>query len=177
MRGSPTGELIMEDCVVPVENVLGGENGGLKVMLSGLDIERIVMGGLALGIAEGAFDLALGYSKVRIQFGKPISSFQLVKQKLADMFTNIEAGRAFLYDTAVRAEEGSAGTKEAAAAYLFVGEMATKVVLDAVQIFGGYSYMLEYPINRFYRDVKIVEIGGGTTEIRRLIIARELLKD
>ena len=177
MRGSPTGELIMEDCVVPVENVLGGENGGLKVMLSGLDIERIVMGGLALGIAVGAFDLALDYSKVRIQFGKPISSYQLVKQKLADMYTNIEAGRAFLYDTAVRAEEGSAGTKEAAAAYLFVSEMATKVVLDAVQIFGGYSYMLEYAINRFYRDVKIVEIGGGTTEIRRLIIARELLKD
>lgn len=176
MRGSPTGELIMEDCVVPKENVLRGENEGLEVMYSGLDIERIVMGGMTLGIAQGAFDLALGYSKVRVQFGKPISSFQLIQGKLADMYTHIEAARIFLYDAAVQAESAKSYTKEAAAAYLFVSETATKVVLDAVQIHGGYSYMLEYPINRFYRDVKITEIGGGTTEIRRLIIARELLK-
>ena len=176
MRGSPTGELIMEDCVVPKENVLRGQNEGLKVMYSGLDIERIVMGGMTLGIAQGAFDLALGYSKVRVQFGKPISSFQLIQGKLADMYTHIEAARIFLYDAAVQAESGKSYTKEAAAAYLFVSETATKVVFDAVQIHGGYSYMLEYPINRFYRDVKITEIGGGTTEIRRLIIARELLK-
>ncbi len=176
MRGSPTGELIMEDCVVPGENVLRGENEGLAVMSSGLDIERIVMGGMTLGIAQGAFDLALDYSKVRVQFGRPISSFQLIRGKLADMYTNIEAARTLLYDAAVHAEGAKSYTKEAAAAYLFVSETATKVVLDAVQIHGGYSYMLEYPINRFYRDVKITEIGGGTTEIRRLIIARELLK-
>jgi isovaleryl-CoA dehydrogenase len=176
MRGSPTGELILEDCIVPKDGVLRSENEGLEVMYSGLDIERIVMGGMTLGIAQGAFDLALEYSKVRVQFGKPISSFQLVKAKLADMYTNIEAARTFLYDAAIRAESAKSYTIEAAAAYLFVSETATRVVLDAVQIHGGYSYMLEYPINRFYRDVKITEIGGGTTEIRKLIIARELLR-
>ena len=176
MKGSPTGELALDDCVVPAENVLGNENGGIKVMLSGLDIERITVGGVGLGVGQGAFDLALDYSKVRMQFGKPISSFQMIQQKLADMYTGIEAARVFLYDTAIRAGDGKTSTKEAAASYLFASETATKIVMDAVQIFGGYSYMMEYPINRFYRDAKIMEIGGGTTEIRRMIIARELLK-
>ena len=177
IKGSPTGELALEDCIVPEENVLGEENGGFKVMFSGLDIERIVVAGVALGAAQGAFDLALEYSKVRMQFGKPISSFQMIQQKLADMYTNIEASRLFLYDTAIRAKNGSRLTKEAAASYLLASETATKVILDAVQIFGGYSYMMEYPINRFYRDAKIMEIGGGTTEIRRIIIAKELLRE
>lgn len=176
MRGSPTGELTLDACVVPSENVLGSENGGLSVMLSGLDIERITVGGVGLGIAQAAFDLALNYSKVRIQFGRPISRFQMIQQKLADMYTGIEAARVFLYDTAIRAGNGKNSTKEAAACYLFASETATKIVMDAAQIFGGYSYMMEYPINRFYRDVKIMEIGGGTTEIRRIIIASKLLQ-
>lgn len=175
-RGSPTGELLFEDCEVPRENLLGEENEGTSVMMSGLDIERTFVSGLPLGIAQGAFDLALRYAKEREQFGQVIASFQLIQGKLADMYTLIEAARSFVYGCAKMADQGQKITKEAAAAYLFTAEIATKVALDAVQIHGGYGYMLEYPVNRFLRDAKLYEIGGGTAEIRRLIIARELLK-
>lgn len=175
-RGSPTGELLFEDCEVPRENLLGEENEGTSVMMSGLDIERTFVSGLPLGIAQGAFDLALRYAKEREQFGQVIASFQLIQGKLADMYTLIEAARSFVYGCAIMADQGQKITKEAAAAYLFTAEIATKVALDAVQIHGGYGYMLEYPVNRFLRDAKLYEIGGGTAEIRRLIIARELLK-
>lgn len=181
-KGSPTGELAFEDCEVPAENLLGQENRGVAVMMSGLDRERAFYSGLAVGSAQGAFELALKYSRERIQFGQPIANFQLIQAKLADMYTGIETARLLAYKAAVLAEgseRGGLGTeihKIAAAAILFASEINTKVANDAVQIHGGYGYTLEYPVNRFYRDAKLGEIGAGTSEMRRLIIARELLK-
>lgn len=180
-RGSPTGELAFEDCIVPAENLLGAENQGVAVMMSGLDRERAFFSGMGVGIAQGAFNLALKYAKTRVQFGRPIASFQLIQAKLADMYTNIEAARGLAYRAAVLSEQshrGGTGTeihKLAAAALLFGAEVATKVCNEALQIHGGYGYTLEYPINRFFRDAKLAEIGAGTSEIRRLIIARELI--
>jgi len=176
-RGSPTGEVVFEDCIVPAENILGEENDGAGVMMAGLDIERVVVAGISLGLAEAALDASLRYSKQRVQFGQPISQFQLIQAKLADMYTGIEAGRLLVYDTAVRTVEGRRLRKDSAAAVLFAAEMATKVCNDALQIHGGYGYMLEFPVNRYLRDAKLMEIGAGTSEIRRLLIARELLKE
>ncbi|MBW1923157.1 MAG: acyl-CoA dehydrogenase family protein [Deltaproteobacteria bacterium] len=175
-RCSPTGEVILEDCVVPAENVLGKVNKGVAVMMAGLDIERVMVAGLALGIAEAAFDASLRYAREREQFGKPIAHFQLIQAKLADMYTNIEAARLLTYDVAVRTARESRLRKESAASVLFAAEMGTRVCLEAVQIHGGYGYMLEFPVNRYLRDAKLLEIGAGTSEIRRLLIARELLK-
>ena len=174
-RGSETGLLTFEDCMVPFENVLGGENKGIKVMMSGLNIERVVVSALSLGIAEAAFREAVKYSKERVQFGKQICGFQLIQSKLADMYAAIEASRALTYNAAMDADEGKEVTMEAAAAILFTAEAATKIALDAVQIHGGYGYMLEYPVNRYLRDAKLYEIGAGTSEIRRLILARGIL--
>ena len=151
-------------------------------MMNGLDVERAFFAAECVGIAQGAFDLALKYSQERFQFGKPICSFQLIQGKLADMYAGIEAARlmthkaAIMADKAARGGKGTAVHKIAAAAILFAAEMATKISSDAVQIHGGYGYMLEYPVNRFYRDAKLYEIGAGTSEIRRLTVARELLK-
>jgi len=175
-RCSPTGEVILEDCVVPAENVLGKVNKGVAVMMAGLDIERVMVAGLALGIAEAAFDASLQYAREREQFGKPIAHFQLIQAKLADMYTNIEAARLLTYDVAVRTARETRLRKESAASVLFAAEMGTRVCLEAVQIHGGYGYMLEFPVNRYLRDAKLLEIGAGTSEIRRLLIARELLK-
>lgn len=181
-RGSPTGEIIMEDCRVPKESILGAENNGVAVMMGGLDVERAFFAGEAIGIAQGAFDLALQYSQEREQFGRPISSFQLIQAKLSDMYADIEAGRLLCYKAAHlsgEAERGGKGTeihKLAAASLMFNARMCNRVVDEAVQIHGGYGYTLEYPVNRFYRDAKLMTIGAGTTEIRQLIIARELLK-
>ncbi len=180
-RGSPTGEIVFEDCRVPAENVLGAPDGGIGVMMGGLDVERAFFSGEPLGIAEGAFELALKYAKEREQFGRPISEFQLIKAKLADMYTEIEAARGLVYRAAVLADtmkRGGKGTevhKLAAAAMLFAAETATRVSNQAVQVHGGYAYMLEFPINRFYRDCKLYEIGAGTSEIRRLVIADEII--
>lgn len=182
-RGSPTGELVFEDCRVPQENLLGEENRGVAVMMSGLDRERAAVAGLPLGIAGNALELSLKYAKERVQFGQPIGNFQLVQAKLADMYTQLEAARLLTYKAAIAAdqkERGGKGTqmhKLAAAAVLFAGEVATRAALDALQIHGGYGYMLEYPVNRIYRDVKLYEIGAGTSEIRRVVIARELLSE
>lgn len=181
-RGSPTGEVFFDECLVPVENLLGQENGGIAILMSGLDRERAIIGGLAVGLAEGAFALALKYAKERTQFGQLIGNFQLIQAKVADMYTAIEASRLLVYKSAMladKADNGGKGSeihKVAGAAALFAGEMATKVALDAVQIHGGYGYMLEYPVNKFLRDAKLLEIGAGTSEIRRLLIARELLE-
>lgn len=181
-RGSPTGEVIFEDCRVPEENVAGEVNGGIDVMMSGLDVERVFIAGESLGIAEGAFLLALKYSKEREQFGEPICNFQLIKAKLADMYTEIEAARGLVYRAAVLADKmhrGGKGTevhKMAAAAILFASETATRVSKESLQIHGGYGYMLEFPINRLYRDAKLLEIGAGTSEIRRLVIADEIIR-
>ncbi|MFJ9496584.1 acyl-CoA dehydrogenase family protein [Brevibacillus centrosporus] len=174
-RGSETGELIFDECEVPAENVLGEVNKGVKVMMSGLDIERVIVSALALGIGEGAFREAVKYAKERSQFGKPISHFQLIQAKIADMYTALEAARLLTYDAARLAAENQKITLKAAAAILFTAETATKVALEAVQIHGGYGYMLDYPVNRYLRDSKLYEIGAGTSEVRRLIIVRELL--
>jgi len=144
-RCSPTGEVILEDCVVPAENVLGKVNKGVAVMMAGLDIERVMVAGLALGIAEAAFDASLRYAREREQFGKPIAHFQLIQAKLADMYTNIEAARLLTYDVAVRTARESRLRKESAASVLFAAEMGTRVCLEAVQIHGGYGYMARVP--------------------------------
>ncbi len=174
-RGSPTAELRLEDCRVPRRNVLGKVDAGVAVMMRGLDIERVFLAGEPLGIAEEALALAVEYAKQRRQFGQPIGSFQLIQAKLADMYTQVEAARALLYETAVLADRGDVH-KEAAAAILFTSEMATRVSLDAMQIHGGYGYMNDLPLGRLVRDAKLLEIGAGTSEIRRLIIGGELLK-
>jgi isovaleryl-CoA dehydrogenase len=180
-RGSPTAELILEDCVIPAENVLGEENRGIHVLMSGLDVERAFYAGESIGIAEACLELSVKYAKERVQFGKPIGAFQLVQAKLADMYTQLEAGKMLCYKAAVLADQarkGGKGTeihKLSAASILFNAEMASRVADQAVQIHGGYGYMLEYPVQRFLRDAKLIEIGAGTSEIRRLIIAREIL--
>jgi isovaleryl-CoA dehydrogenase len=178
-RGSPTGELVLEDVRVPAANVLRAENMGVEVMMSGLDIERAFLAGESLGLAERALELSIAYARQRHQFGQPIGSFQLIQGKLADMYTQVEAARWLVYRTAVLAEqasrEGRRVSKEAAAAIMFAAEVSTRVALDAVQIHGGYGYMMEFPVQRILRDAKLLEIGAGTTEIRKVIIARELL--
>jgi isovaleryl-CoA dehydrogenase len=180
-RGSPTAELILQDCIIPAENVIGEENTGINVMMSGLDVERAFYAGESIGIAEACLELSIKYAKERVQFGKPIGAFQLIQAKLADMYTQLEAGKMLCYKAAVLAEQartGGKGTeihKLAAASILFNAEMASRIADQAVQIHGGYGYMLEYPVQRFLRDAKLIEIGAGTSEIRRLIIARELL--
>jgi len=180
-RGSPTAELVLEDCLIPAENVLGEENQGVHVLMSGLNVERAFYAGEAIGIAETCLELSVKYAKERVQFGKPIGAFQLIQAKLADMYTQIEAGKMLCYRVAILADQarrGGKGTeihKLSAASILFNAEMASRVADQAVQIHGGYGYMLEYPVQRFLRDAKLIEIGAGTSEIRRLIIAREIL--
>jgi len=178
-RGSPTAELRLDDCRVPASNVLGRENEGVGVMMSGLDSERAFLAGEPLGIAQAALDHAVRYAKERKQFGRPIGDFQLVQGKLADMYTQLEAARWLTYRTAAlawHAKPGQRVSKEAAASILYSAEMSTRVALDAVQIFGGAGYMADAPVGRFLRDAKLLEIGAGTSEIRRILIARELLR-
>ena len=178
-RGSPTGELVFEDVRVPAANVLRRENEGVAVMMSGLDSERAFLAGESLGLAEAALEHAIAYAKERTQFGQPIGSFQLIQGKIADMYTQVEATRWLVYRTAVAAEaaerEGRRFSKETAAAIMYAAEVSTRVALDAMQIHGGYGYLNESPIPRIVRDAKLLEIGAGTTEIRKLIIARDLL--
>jgi isovaleryl-CoA dehydrogenase len=181
-HGSPTGEIVMEDLRVPADAVIGAENMGIAVMMAGLDVERAFFAGAALGMSERAFELALKYAQEREQFGRPIAKFQLIQAKLADMYTKIEANRG-LAERAVMAaqdmERGGKGTDIhllAASALLFSARTAEEVVYDAVQIHGGYGYMDEYEISRLYRDVRLFTIGAGTTEVRQMVIARELLK-
>jgi isovaleryl-CoA dehydrogenase len=181
-RGSPTSEVVFENCRVPANNVIGEVDAGVRIMMGGLDVERAFVAGEALGIAEGAFELATRYSADREQFGKRIYNFQMIKAKLADMYTEIEAARGLVYraaleaDKSVRGGKGTVVHKVAAAAILFAAETAGRVVNQALQIHGGYGYMTEYPINRFYRDAKLYEIGAGTSEIRRLVIADEIIR-
>jgi isovaleryl-CoA dehydrogenase len=182
MRGSPTAELVFEDCEVPAENLVGKENNGVNVMTSGLDIERIVLAGGSVGMAQQALEYSIKYSVEREQFGKSIATFQMVQQKLADMYARTEASRLMVYRAAEEAQQAPRGgkgtelTKKAAAAILFAAETATWVCDQAVQIHGGYGYCLEYPVQKLWRDAKLYEIGAGTSEIRRLIIARELTR-
>jgi isovaleryl-CoA dehydrogenase len=181
-RGSPTGELVFEHCRVPAANLLGEENKGIAIMMSGLDLERAIVGSHTLGIAERALELALEYAKARVQFGKPIASFQMVQAMLADMYVAVESMRRMVFYTlakcnAMREDEGGRGEihKLTAATLLLCGRSLMQVCDQAVQIHGGLGYMWEVEVNRLYRAAKIFEIGGGTNEIRRLIIAGELL--
>ena len=177
-RGSPTSEIIFEDCEVPLENLLGEENKGIEILLSGLNTERIVMAAESLGIARGAMKAALNYSKERHQFGKPIAQFQVIQQKFARMAMEIEAARLMIYQYAAHADNGNVQsiTLEAAAAKLFCSEMVMRTTLEAVQILGGYGYVNEFPVERYMRDAKLFSIGGGTSEIMCNIIAKELMK-
>lgn len=183
MRGSPTGELVFEDCEVPAENLVGQENMGVHVMTSGLDIERIVLAGGSVGMAQQALDYSVRYAAEREQFGQAIGKFQMIQQKLADMFARTEAARLMVYRAAEMAQHAPRGgkgtelTKQAAAAILFASEAATWVCNQAVQIHGGYGYCLEFPVQKLWRDAKLYEIGAGTNEIRRIIVARELLRE
>ncbi|SHF21741.1 isovaleryl-CoA dehydrogenase [Desulfacinum infernum DSM 9756] len=183
MRGSPTGELVFEDCEVPAENLVGEENMGVHVMTSGLDIERIVLAGGSVGMAQQALDYSVRYAAEREQFGQPIGNFQMIQQKLADMYARTEAARLMVYRAAELAQKAPRGgkgtelTKQAAAAVLFASETATWVCNQAIQIHGGYGYCLEFPVQKLWRDAKLYEIGAGTNEIRRIIVARELLRE
>lgn len=180
-RGSPTGQIFFHDVRVPAENLLGDENGGIGVLMGGLDVERVVFCTLPLGQARRALELALSYARARSQFGRAIGKFQMVQAKIADMYARIEAARLLTFKAcaaAVGMERGGKGTdvhRISAAALLFTAEMAEQVVNDALQIHGGNGYSAEFEISRLYRDVRLGTIGAGTSEIRRLIIARELL--
>lgn len=176
-RGSPTSELIMADCRVPQENLLGEEGAGTAQLMRGLDIERVVFSGMPIGIAQSAFEAARSYAQQRKQFGKALAEFELVQEMLANMAVGIEAARLLTYKAARRLDEGRLVTKEASFAKLFGAEMVMKVTLDAVQIFGGYGYTREFPVERLMRDAKLISLGGGTNQIQQLIIAREILKE
>lgn len=177
-RGSQTGELVFEDCRVPKENLLGEKNKGFLVLMSGLNTERVCMGAQALGIARGAYECALKYARERIQFGRPITSFQLIQAKFADMAMEIEMAHLITYKGAAMADRGLHREMNLTASYakLYASEMVMRVTTEAVQIMGGYGYIREFPVERMMRDAKLMAIGGGTSEVQRLIIARELLR-
>ncbi|KAL4444700.1 hypothetical protein ABPG77_002517 [Micractinium sp. CCAP 211/92] len=177
MRGSDTCELLFENCEVPEENVLGEEHKGVYVLMSGLDYERLVLSAGPLGIMQACMDTVLPYVHERKQFGKPIGEFQLIQGKLADMYTTTQATRSFIYATAAAADAGHANRKDCAAVILYAAEHATRMALDAIQILGGNGYINEYPTGRLLRDAKLYEIGAGTSEIRRMLIGRELFKE
>lgn len=176
MRASPTGELFFKDCLVPAENLIGEEGQSTKHMMKNLDIERIGLGSMSLGIARACLDQSLKYAQERIQFGQSIIHFQSVSDKIANMYTQYRAARAFIYEAAQVLEEGRRANQEAAAAKIFASEMATKVALDAIQILGGYGYIREFHVERLMRDAKLLEIGGGTSEILRGVIVKEFLR-
>ncbi len=177
MRGSNTGELVFEDVEVPFENVLGEEGRGVEVLMSGLDYERVVLSGGPLGIMAAAMDVAVPYSHERRQFGQPIGSFQLVQGKLADMYTTMNACRAYVYAVAAACNRRETTRKDAAGCILYAAEKATLVALDAIQILGGNGYINDYPTGRLLRDAKLYEIGAGTSEIRRWLIGREMMAE
>ena len=176
IHASVTMEMNYEDCRIPKENLLGEEGGGFRIALWALDAGRIGVAAQAVGIAQGALNEAVAYSKERVQFGKPISSFQAIQWMIADMATEIDAARFLVYRAAHVKQKGGRFSKEAAMAKLKASDVAVNVSRDAVQIFGGYGYMREYPVERYYRDAKITEIYEGTSEIQRLVISRALLK-
>jgi isovaleryl-CoA dehydrogenase len=177
MRGSSTGELVFEDCEVPAENVLGEIGRGVNVLMSGLDYERAVLAAGPLGIMQAAMDVVVPYIHERKQFGQPIGTFQLIQGKVADMYTEMNAARAYVYAVAKACDAGKTTRKDAAGAILFAAEKATKIALDAMQILGGNGYINDYPTGRLLRDAKLYEIGAGTSEIRRMLIGRELFEE
>jgi len=176
MRGSDTGELIFEDCEVPEENVVGEVNKGVRVLMSGLDYERAVLAAGAVGIMRTALDVVLPYVHDRKQFGQSIGTFQLVQGKLADMYVLMNAARSYVYTVCKACDQGRVTREDAAGAILFAAEKATQVALDAIQLLGGNGYINDFPTGRLLRDAKLYEIGAGTSEIRRMLIGRELFE-
>ncbi|MDE0704396.1 MAG: isovaleryl-CoA dehydrogenase [Rhodospirillaceae bacterium] len=177
MRGSPTGELVFQDCEVPEENVVGEVNEGVHVLMSGLDYERAVLAAGALGIMQACMDAVMPYIHERKQFGRPIGEFQLMQGKIADMYTTMNASKAYVYAVAKACDRGETTRKDAAGAILYAAEKATWMALEAVQALGGNGYINEYPTGRLLRDAKLYEIGAGTSEIRRMLIGRELFEE
>ena len=177
MRGSNTCELVFEDCEVPRENVLGEVNEGVKVLMSGLDYERAVLAGGPLGIMQACMDVVLPYIHERRQFDRPIGKFQLMQGKIADMYTTMNACRAYVYAVAAACDRGETTRKDAAGAILYAAEKATSMALEAIQALGGNGYINDFPTGRLLRDAKLYEIGAGTSEIRRMLIGRELFED
>jgi isovaleryl-CoA dehydrogenase len=173
MRSSPTGELIFRDCVVPLENRIGEEGGSVRHMMRNLDIERVGLAAMSLGIARACLDHSLKYAQERQQFDSPIIEFQSVSEKIANMYIGYRAARALTYEAAQVIDGGRRANQEAAAAKVYASEMATKVALDAIQVLGGYGYIREFPVERLMRDAKLLEIGGGTSEILRGVIVKE----
>jgi isovaleryl-CoA dehydrogenase len=175
MRGSPTAELVFQDCEVPDENVMGPVNGGVGVLMSGLDYERTVLAGIQLGIMQACLDWTLPYIRERKQFGKPIGAFQLMQAKIADMYVALNSARAYVYTVARNCDAGKTTRFDAAGAILLASESAVKVSLEAIQALGGAGYTKDWPVERFMRDAKLLDIGAGTNEIRRMLIGRELI--
>ena len=175
MRGSPTAELIFDDCEVPDENVMGPVNGGVGVLMSGLDYERTVLAGIQLGIMQACLDVVLPYVRERKQFGKAIGSFQLIQAKVADMYVALNSARAYVYQVARACDAGKTTRFDAAGAILLASENAVKVSLEAIQALGGAGYTKDWPVERYLRDAKLLDIGAGTNEIRRMLIGRELI--
>ena len=175
MRGSPTAELVFDGCEVPRENIMGPLHGGVKVLMSGLDYERAVLSGIQLGIMQACLDTVLPYVRERTQFGQPIGSFQLMQAKVADMYVALNSARAYVYAVAKSCDAGKTTRFDAAGAILLASENAMKVALEAVQALGGAGYTKDWPVERYMRDAKLLDIGAGTNEIRRMLIGRELI--
>jgi isovaleryl-CoA dehydrogenase len=175
MRGSNTAELIFEDCEVPFDNVLGEEGRGVRVLMSGLDYERVVLAGIGLGIMAACLDEIMPYLKERRQFGQPIGNFQLMQGKIADMYTAMNSARAYVYEVAKACDRGAVTRQDAAACCLYASEEAMKVAHQAVQAMGGAGFLSDTPVSRIFRDAKLMEIGAGTSEIRRMLIGREMM--
>jgi len=177
MRGSGTCELVFEDCLVPEDNVLGAINQGVRILMNGLDYERVILAGGPLGILQACLDVVVPYVHERHQFNQPIGEFQFIQGKLADMYTNLCACRAYVYETARACDNGKISRKDSAGVILYVAERATQMALEAIQCLGGNGYINEYPTGRLLRDAKLYEIGAGTSEIRRMLIGREIFKE
>jgi isovaleryl-CoA dehydrogenase len=177
MRGSPTGELAFQDCEVPADQLVGAENEGVAIMMSGLNVERAVLAGIPLGILAECLEQSVAYARTREQFGQKIGHFELVQAKVADMYTDLEAARGLTYAALDSVARDRRSLRQSAAALTFASEASTRHALAAIQIHGGYGYMRDLPLERLARDAKLLEIGAGTSEIRRLVVARELLGD
>lgn len=175
LRGSPTCELVFDDCFVPEENVMGPHNGGVGVLMSGLDYERVVLAGMQIGIMQACLDTVIPYVRERKQFGQPIGSFQLMQAKVADMYVAIQSARAYVYAVAKACDAGQTTRFDAAGAILLASENAFRVSGEAVQALGGAGYTRDWPVERYLRDAKLLDIGAGTNEIRRMLIGRELI--
>ncbi len=177
MRGSNTCEIIFKDCLVPADNLLGELNQGVKVLMSGLDYERLVLAAGPVGIMQACLDVVLPYVHERKQFGRAIGEFELMQGKMADMYTTLSAAKAYIYSVAKAFDQGQSSRKDAAGVILYTAERATQMALEAIQCLGGNGYINEFPVARFLRDAKLYEIGAGTSEIRRMLIGRELFNE